>query len=108
MYIICHIFVGHNPERDELMACTYHNMRLLDRHAVISQQSDEVVASPNRFLLHVASRLAARVVKMLSRPCGEDAIESLTPYPTRGRDRGGPLEPPITSPVVPCCAVDDA
>ena len=26
-YIGCHIFVGHNPERDELMACTYHNMR---------------------------------------------------------------------------------
>ena len=25
-YILCHIYVGHNPERDEMMAITYHNM----------------------------------------------------------------------------------
>ena len=28
-YVLCHIFVGHNPHRDDMMACTYHNMRPL-------------------------------------------------------------------------------
>lgn len=68
MYIICHIFVGHNPERDELMACTYHNMRLLDRHAVISQQSDE-----ERRSCCFAQPFFASCCQSLSRPCGEDA-----------------------------------
>lgn len=27
LYIGCHVFVGHNPKRDDLMACTYHAMR---------------------------------------------------------------------------------
>ena len=26
VYIICHTYVGHNPERDEQMALTYHNV----------------------------------------------------------------------------------
>lgn len=29
LYIGCHVFVGHNPKRDDLMACTYHAMRPL-------------------------------------------------------------------------------
>ena len=33
-YVLCHIFVGHNPHRDDMMACTYHNMRPLTAEAM--------------------------------------------------------------------------
>ncbi|CAJ1418753.1 unnamed protein product [Effrenium voratum] len=40
MYITCHIFVGHNPERDDAMACTYHNMRPLGKFKRVLDEPD--------------------------------------------------------------------
>ncbi len=34
-YVLCHIYVGHNPQRDDMMACTYHNMRPLTAEATV-------------------------------------------------------------------------
>ncbi|CAE7313266.1 dnm1l [Symbiodinium sp. KB8] len=40
-YILCHIYVGHNPERDEMMAITYHNMGPLGRFKRVNKRPDK-------------------------------------------------------------------
>jgi len=40
-YILCHIYVGHNPERDEMMAITYHNMGPLGRFKRVNKRPEK-------------------------------------------------------------------